>query len=294
MIDPELQENTKTLIHEHLPRLPEGTDVAAVIIEIATNNLWPRWGQPTEAIPKMGQRATALRSPGSALKPFLTPRPTNPDDSAPRVRSRTAGSIAKDGRRTTTTEHLMAWSPPEKLTTLAERARHSDNRSSWCVKERGGFEKAGTVSVRECHRTRGLALAVGGLEVSLLNLTNAYATLARREPTPVRMFQDDQERQEHLVFSPETSISTTILGRGGMPCRYGRTAAPGSTVVHVEVRNKFRPPRRLGFGTQRRIRHRILGDISMVKGIPPLSGGSRGTTAGRRIHCLVLGSHLHS
>lgn len=207
-IDPELQEKTKTLIHEHLPRLPEGTDVAAVIIETSTNNLVALVGSANRGDPQDGwvNGATALRSPGSALKPFLY------------------GTAYESGRLSPESEipdrriNREGWTPNnyhrtfDGLVTAREALQRSLNVPAILVTEAVGvtknvaaLRKLGLSLPENATERGGLALAVGGLEVSLLDLTNAYATLARSGAhAPVRMFQDDQERQEHLVFSPET------------------------------------------------------------------------------------------
>lgn len=207
-IDPELQEKTKTLIHEHLPRLPEGTDVAAVIIETSTNNLVALVGSANRGDPQDGwvNGATALRSPGSALKPFLY------------------GTAYESGRLSPESEipdrriNREGWTPNnyhrtfDGLVTAREALQRSLNVPAILVTEAVGVAKSvaalrklGLSLPENATERGGLALAVGGLEVSLLDLTNAYATLARSGAhAPVRMFQDDQERREHLVFSPET------------------------------------------------------------------------------------------
>ena len=206
-IDPELQENTKTLIHEHLPRLPEGTDVAAVIIESATNNLVALVGSANRGDPQDGwvNGATALRSPGSALKPFLYATAYesgrfSPESEIPDRRINREGWTPNNYHRTF-----------DGLVTAREALQRSLNVPAILVTEAVGvaknvaaLRKLGLSLPENATERGGLALAVGGLEVSLLDLTNAYATLARSGAhAPVRMFQDDQERQEHLVFSPE-------------------------------------------------------------------------------------------
>lgn len=207
-IDPELQENTKTLIHEHLPRLPEGTDVAAVIIETATNNLVALVGSANRGDPQDGwvNGATALRSPGSALKPFLYATAYesgrfSPESEIPDRRINREGWTPNNYHRTF-----------DGLVTAREALQRSLNVPAILITEAvgvsknvAGLRKLGLSLPENATERGGLALAVGGLEVSLLDLTNAYATLARSGAhAPVRMFQDDQERQEHLVFSPET------------------------------------------------------------------------------------------
>jgi penicillin-binding protein 1C len=207
-IDPELQEKTKALIHEHLPRLPEGTDVAAVIIETATNSLVALVGSANRGDPQDGwvNGATALRSPGSALKPFLY------------------GTAYESGRLSPESEipdrriNREGWTPNNYhrtfngLVTAREALQRSLNVPAILVTEAVGvsknvaaLRKLGLTLPENAAERGGLALAVGGLEVSLLDLTNAYATLARSGVhAPVHMFKDDLERQEHLVFSPET------------------------------------------------------------------------------------------
>lgn len=207
-IDPGLQDQTKALIHEHLLRLPEGTDVAAVIIETATNNLVALVGSANRGDPQDGwvNGATALRSPGSALKPFLY------------------GTAYESGRFSPESEipdrqiNREGWTPNnyhrtfDGLVTAREALQRSLNVPAILLTEAVGvsknvaaLRKLGLSLPENATERGGLALAVGGLEVSLLNLTNAYATLARSGAyAPVRMFQDHQERQEHLVFSPKT------------------------------------------------------------------------------------------
>ena len=164
-IDPELQENTKTLIHEYLPRLPEGTDVAAVIIESATNNLVALVGSANRGDPQDGwvNGATALRSPGSALKPFLY------------------GTAYESGRFSPESEipdrriNREGWTPNnyhrtfDGLVTAREALQRSLNVPAILVTEAVGvaknvaaLRKLGLSLPENATERGGLALAVGG------------------------------------------------------------------------------------------------------------------------------------
>ena len=67
------------------------------------------------------------------------------------------------------------------------------------------LRKLGLTLPQDASARGGLALAVGGLEVSLLELTNAYATLARSgEYFPVRIFEDESNTNPTKVFCERT------------------------------------------------------------------------------------------
>ncbi len=207
-IDPVLQDETKTLIQEHLLRLPAGTDAAAVIIDTSTNSLVALVGSPNRTDPQDGwvNGATALRSPGSALKPFLY------------------GTAYESGRFSPESDipdraiNREGWTPNnyhrtfDGLVSARDALRRSLNVPAILLTEATGvaknvatLRKLGLSLPENATERGGLALAVGGLEVSLLELTNAYATLARSgEHAPVRMFQDEPELHRNKVFAPET------------------------------------------------------------------------------------------
>lgn len=182
-IDLDVQQQVERLAAEHARRLPDGAEQAVVVIDIAASAIRALVGSGDVTDPVDGQvnGALARRSPGSALKPFLYA-------AAFEAGRLNAASIVHD-----VPIQRGGWAPGNfdrtfsGEVTAAEALRRSLNVPAILVAEGVGLarccgvlEAAGVRLPADAQRRGGLALAVGGIEVTLLDLTNAYATLGRR------------------------------------------------------------------------------------------------------------------
>lgn len=210
-IDPRLQTELERLIADHTHVLPANTDIAAVVIDIATGDVVALVGSADPANPAAGQvnGATARRSPGSALKPFIY------------AAGFEARRLAPDSILYDIPIDRSGWSPANfdrtfrGQVTAGEALRKSLNVPAILVAEGTGISRCiGLVQAAgvdlpcgAAHRS-GLSIAVGGAEVRLLDLTNAYATIGRsgtwQQP---RLFLDDPV-QTRSVLDP--NVCTAI------------------------------------------------------------------------------------
>ena len=218
-LDANLQRVVNGLVREHRSRLPEGANCAVVVIDIPRGELLAMVGSVDEKHPDYGQvnGAIALRSPGSALKPFLYATAFQEHRLAP--------------------EFLLADTPLERAgwapdnfddtfsgqVTATEALRRSLNIPAVTIAERLGLPKCvgvlrslGLPLHDGVERRGGLTLAVGGVEVSLLDLTNAYATIGRGgHYLPLRMWHEKTSPKStgHVVFEPGVcDLLDEILG----------------------------------------------------------------------------------
>jgi penicillin-binding protein 1C len=225
-IDLDIQAQVERLAWAHLATLPEGTELAIVVIDVAESAIVAMLGSGDSGDPVDGQvnGVLAKRSPGSALKPFLY--------AAAFEMERLSGeSIVYD-----VPIARGAWTPSNfdgthaEQIIAAEALRRSLNVPAILVAEGiglarccGVLEAAGVRLPSDAQRRGGLALAVGGIEVSLLDLTNAYATLARdgvrRSP---RLFADEpSEAVRALKPQVCASISDILSSRQRRPATAG-------------------------------------------------------------------------
>lgn len=203
-IDLDLQLDVESKLHERITALPEGCDSAIVVIDVASSEIVALVGSANESDPRDGQvnGATARRSPGSALKPFLY-------------------AAAFEAKRLNT-ESLVddipieraGWSPENfdrtfrGAATAADALRQSLNVPAITITEGLGLSRClgllqavGLDLPADAEERGGLAVATGGLEVTLLDLTNAYATLAR----------DGIHRRPMLLTDETTTESVRVL-----------------------------------------------------------------------------------
>ncbi|MGE5296568.1 MAG: penicillin-binding protein 1C [Solirubrobacterales bacterium] len=202
-IDLDIQDQVERLADEHLATLLAGTDLAVVVIDVQTSAVVAMLGSGDAADPADGQvnGVLAQRSPGSALKPFLYA-------AAFEMERLNGESVVYDVPIT-----RGGWTPANfdrthaEEVSAAEALRRSLNVPAILVAEGvgltrccGTLEAAGVRLPGDAQRRGGLALAVGGIEVNLLDLTNAYATLARHGV-----------RRQPRLFAEETSESVQVL-----------------------------------------------------------------------------------
>lgn len=214
-IDLPKQRAVESAITQQVAQWPALTDVAVCVIDIANSDIvaWVGSADPTD--PRDGQvnGGLAKRSPGSALKPFLY---------AAAFQSRRLGPESRvyDGPL-----ERAGWSPENFDKTFsgelpaAEALRRSLNVPAILVTEQVGLSRClgtlgacGVVLPSNAAQRGGLALAVGGIEVNLLDLTNGYATLGRsgitRRP---RLFVDEAAPSEKALDSDACATINDIL-----------------------------------------------------------------------------------
>ncbi len=230
-IDLDIQEQVERLSCDHLKTLPEGSDLAVVVSDVANSAIVAMLGSGDPADPVDGHvnGVLARRSPGSALKPFIYAAAfemerLNGESPVYDVPISRAGWTPANFDRT----HA------EQIT-AAEALRRSLNVPAILVAEEiglarccGVLEAVGLNLPADAHNRGGLALAVGAVEVTLLDLTNAYATLARHGVRrPPRLFMDESSDQTHAL-KPEVcaSISDILSSRRRQPAIAG-DASPG-------------------------------------------------------------------
>ena len=194
-IDAEIQARVERAVADHARPLPAGSQVAVVAIDIDAAAIVAMVGSLDPDDPLEGQvnGATARRSPGSALKPFIY------------AAAFEAGRLNGEAIVYDVEIQRAGWSPKNFDRTFsgpvpaAEALRRSLNVPAILVTEAIGIDRciglmssAGADLPAGARARGGLALAVGAIEVTLLELTNAYATLGRRGVhCPPRLFADE-------------------------------------------------------------------------------------------------------
>ncbi|MBM4029529.1 MAG: hypothetical protein FJ280_29645, partial [Planctomycetes bacterium] len=232
-IDLDLQGPVERVAFEHLATLPAGTKLAVVVIDVAASAIVALLGSGDPDDPVDGQvnGALAPRSPGSTLKPFLYA-------TAFELERLNAESLVYD-----VPIARGAWTPANfdrthtEQISAAEALRRSLNVPAILVAEGVGLARCcGTLQAvgihlpADAHRRGGLALAVGGIEVSLLDLTNAYATLARqgvrRRP---RLFVDEPSDAVAVLKPQVCAALNDILSSRQRPVTRGPDHGPRVT-----------------------------------------------------------------
>jgi penicillin-binding protein 1C len=206
-IDSRIQRQVEALCRDYLSRLtgqagaregpvslPRVANLSAVVIDIKTGCIVALVGSATRSGEgSQVDGATAWRSPGSALKPFIYAAAFDARRLAPQ-------STVYDVPIT-----LAGWSPQDFDRQFRGPVRADDAlRYSYNVpaillaRQVGlarcvGLMRAAGVAWRDNPEARGeLALAVGAVETNLLDLTNAYATLGRMGVNlGARLFEDE-------------------------------------------------------------------------------------------------------
>jgi len=182
-IRPDIQAAVERAVADHARTLPAGSQVAVVVIDIDAAAIVAMVGSLDADDPRQGQvnGATARRSPGSALKPFI---------------------------------YAAAF-----RVSAADALRRSLNVPAILVTEAVGIDRciglltsAGVALPSDARARGGLALAVGAIEVTLLDLTNAYATLGRGGVyCPARLFADEPRRSRKAVAPNVCAAVSDVL-----------------------------------------------------------------------------------
>lgn len=193
-------------------RLPPHLTVAAVILDADTGDLHALCPNARPEDPATGQVDCALarRSTGSTLKPFLY---------ALAVEQGRIGweTILLDAPREFAGWHPRNWDRQFHGALSAESAlRHSLNLPALGLLAQTGLEplaevlrRAGLPLAASDLRRAGLTLVTGGLEASLLEVTSAYACLARQgRPVTWTLFPESRPpADERPVLSPAVCAS---------------------------------------------------------------------------------------
>ena len=215
-IDLPLQREAERLAREHTKTLKSDMDTAVVAIDIATGDILAMVGSTSPQDPRHGQvnAALARRSPGSTLKPFIY-------------------ATAFDARRLNERSTLQdipitrgGWSPHNFDRTFrgevsaSEALQRSLNVPAILTAEGvglqrcvGTIESAGVNLPRDAARRGGLAVVTGAVETTLLDLTNAYATIGRGGVRqPARLFTDEAITQTPVLGRETCAMLDDILG----------------------------------------------------------------------------------
>ncbi|HPD46715.1 MAG TPA: penicillin-binding protein 1C [Anaerohalosphaeraceae bacterium] len=181
-IDLSLQQQIESLAQQHLKTLPDGTEIAIVVINIEQSAIVTLVGSGDPSDPVDGQvnGALARRSPGSALKPFIY------------AAAFEAGRLAPESIVYDVPVNFAGWRPDNfdrtfrREVTAADALRQSLNSPALQIARAVGvgrccgiLRQAGISLPDDVVSRTGLAVAVGGAEVSLLELADAYAALGR-------------------------------------------------------------------------------------------------------------------
>lgn len=197
---PRLQALSDRLVQSHRARFPAGTDIAVLAIDVASARVVCHVGSASAGDPLDGQvdGARAWRSPGSTLKPFIY------------AAGMDQGLLDADSMLEDTPLNLDGWRPTnfDELfggrVTVADALRRSLNLPALRAGQLAGLgrcigvlEAAGVVLPDASRVDSGLALITGGTRVRLVDLVNAYATLARGGLfRPVELWDDLDTRPQ--------------------------------------------------------------------------------------------------
>ena len=194
---------------------PAGTDLSAVVIHVPSGEIRAPVGSTDFDDVADGQvnGALAWRSPGSALKPFLF------------AAAFSAGRLGPESPVPDRPLDRRGYRPGNfrpgyaGMVTAAEALRTSLNLPALRITEAVGISRCvgvlRSVGLRlppDAAARGGMALATGAVEVRLLDLTNAYATLARggvhRSP---RLFFDEEIDEQQALPKDVAAAITDIL-----------------------------------------------------------------------------------
>ena len=178
-----IQMQAESLAKDHRANLPDDSELAAVVIEISSGSILAMVGSVDYANPREGQvnAVLARRSPGSALKPFIY------------AAAFQEGRLAADSIVYDVPIDFSGWEPANFDRTFsgpmaaADALRQSLNIPALYIARQTGLgrcfgviESAGIDLPPDINRRAGLSLVVGGIETSLLELTNAYTVFGRQ------------------------------------------------------------------------------------------------------------------
>jgi penicillin-binding protein 1C len=187
-LDGDLQTDVEAMVREHVHELELSgvSDAAVVVLDNAQCHVLAMVGSPDYRDPRGGavNATLARRSPGSTLKPFAYALAFEHGD--------TPASVVADVEARYGTANGFLWAPQNYSQTfsgpvfMSEALARSLNVPAMRVAERVGIDKLldrlhalGFVSLDRPASHYGLGLALGDGEVTLVELAQAYAALAR-------------------------------------------------------------------------------------------------------------------
>ena len=214
-LDLDLQHEVEHEVAAYARTLPADLELAVVVIEIETGDVVALVGSREFHDPGDGQvnGAVARRSPGSALKPFIYAAAFE----AARLEPASVVydvPIVRAGWRPDNFDRTFAGPLP-----AAEALRRSLNVPAILVAEGMGLsrcvgliESAGIALARHTADRGGLATVVGAAEVTLLDLTNGYATLGRGGVRQrARLFPDESPEPVRAIDANTCAAIDAIL-----------------------------------------------------------------------------------
>ncbi len=220
-LDLDLQREVELLAAEHAATLPAGSDVALVIVDVAESGVLALVGSldPEGAIDGQVNGATARRSPGSTLKPFIYAAAFESGRLEPE-------SVVQDAPL-----DLAGWRPANfdrghsGSVTAAEALRRSLNLPALAVARRAGLSRClGVIEASGLRlgpgaaRRSGLSLVTGGSEARLIDVVNGYATLARGGVhRPLRFFADEVAPATRALSTRTSKALERILSSAVAP-----------------------------------------------------------------------------
>lgn len=219
-LDRDIQQRVEQTLHQHIAGLQNKGihNGAVVVLDVASGNVLAMVGSfdyQDQHHAGMFNHALALRSPGSALKPFLYAMALDQGMSTP-------GTILRDDP-----VHTIDGTPQNfdqryrGDVSVRDALIQSLNIPAIRILQMVGEQKSldtlrrlGLDTIDGSAGDYGYTLAIGGCEVTLLDLVNAYACLARGgKYTPYRLVQDEGQSDSFHIFSPETTFMISdILG----------------------------------------------------------------------------------
>ena len=228
-LDPGTQAAARSAVTSHARTLrTQGVDgLAVVVIDVIRSELLAMVGSADPADPQTGfvNGATAPRQPGSLLKPFiyaaafdaglLTPRsvvydvPTAWPGYQPENMDRGFLGPVPARKALATSRNLPAVRLLDRLGSarlVADLARMG-------------------LAVHAAERRCGLSLALGTAEVRLIDVANAYATLARLgRYAPLRVIKGERSAQTARIYSPGAAYLAVRCLAGAEPGKPARRA----------------------------------------------------------------------
>ncbi len=223
-IDPERQATIESIVASHARDLPTELDIAVVLVETETGAIRGLVGSsdPRDLRDGRVNGATARRSPGSALKPFLYAAAFEDERLAPdSIVDDAPADFAGWRPRNIDRRHLGRMPASEALRTSRNLPALLVARGLGPDRIQAALHDVGLPITSADLERAGLAIAVGGIEVRPLDLAAAYATLARGGVhRSLRLLRRDVEHAEESgrrVLSERTcaAIETCLAGPAG-------------------------------------------------------------------------------
>lgn len=180
---------------------------AIVVIEVATGAVRALAGSPDYRDPRSGQvnGATAPRAAGSTLKPFAYALAFDRGAATPATALTDVPLTFRDFQpRNFARDFRGAVSARESLVLSLNLPAIDIVRRTGLARFHATLRDLGLTTLTHPAEHYGLGLVLGGAEVRLLDLANAYAALARGGGwAPVRFVESDEPPAVTPVFSPE-------------------------------------------------------------------------------------------